>query len=254
MEVPEYSPYQRADMDPRGPYVPPQTIRDMSDEQFGYTFDKDLRKANPYQAMRKGFNPFNPPSLTDNVANWVGEMGNKGIRGIGNVAQSGALGAGAMGIGLGGLGGYGIYKWLTRNKADSDTKKQVAGVVGPTASAILGAALLGGAALSANSYRTKNASSGDLVGQIQRSNLSHKEKQDLINGVRKLSNEEKDRLSRSTRGIVGAALGAAVARYLRSKGLLPMIVGGMIGGALGWSSFSTPKRPTTPFYIPKYGS
>jgi hypothetical protein len=245
MQVPSYNPERRKELYRFSHETPDYVADGMSDEQFGFTYDPELRKQDPYGAMTKRFNPFNPKGvpelLSDKAAQWSASGADK----IGNMAQSGNLGALAVGGGAGALGGLGLYHWLKKRKSD-DLKGEIAqkgaSKMGPLLSAGLGAALLGGAALSARSYHKKYASTDDLVRAIQTSSLSSEEKRRLVNGVRQLSPIEQKSLSFSTRGAVGAALGAIVARYLRSKGLLPVIMGSIIGGAVGHFSKTTPKR------------
>ena len=125
---------------------------------------------------------------------------------VGNSLWAG-LGAGALAA----LAGYGVSKYV---RPESDFQK-IASV-------------------------TKRSSVADVVSALQRDyTLSFQEKADLVRAVSKLSAAEQQRLSMQISPLSGAAIGAAVAKFIFGRGALGTMMGGLLGGGLT-SLFSGP--------------
>jgi hypothetical protein len=82
---------------------------------------------------------------------------------------------------------------------------------------------------------TKQAfADGDLLSLVsQNFHISEPDKRMYLAAASRLRDREKDELSRLLRVAAGATAGALIARYLRGKGLLNTLAGGMIGAFVG---------------------
>lgn len=82
---------------------------------------------------------------------------------------------------------------------------------------------------------TKQAfAAADLLSLVsQNFSIPDQDKTMFLVAIRRLQDREKDELSRLLRVTAGAAAGALIARYLRGKGLLNTLAGGMIGAFVG---------------------
>lgn len=119
---------------------------------------------------------------------------------------------------------------------------------------------MGGAALGtgatylaqrSHNLREKNASAmgGIMMLLDQDRQLSESQRQAIIHALNRLSHTEKQEMSTLMRMGIGAGAGAIAIRYLKGKGLMPALIGGMLGALVGGSTgpsmnFNAFGRPT----------
>jgi hypothetical protein len=241
----QYTPQMRSQMVGQTD-IPPDVYNSLTDKQFAATFDRNYQQANPYSAARDSYDRFdaNKNSWGTKIGDMVRPQFGNMLRGFDTTMDSGYAKPIALGAGVGLIGGALLNQYLKSKQYSNNSLAAYAGNKaeegGNWKAGLLGA-LVGGGALAYNHYQrnqmTKSGSAYDLIRDIERNgSLSITEKQALIAGVRRLSNSEANSLSRGVSGLIGAALGAAVGRFLSAKGLLMPLAGAIIGGVVGYNS------------------
>lgn len=211
-----------------GPEASRATIQpDMYDSTFGdKRFNLEEAAANQY-GLREA-----PKTYATMARDWLVRQGRSGLnyglssqgRTAGSVGLLGALAGGAAGfMGEDGSAGKGLLYAL------------LAGTAGAGLTAT-------GQNWNANRERnraqagvTKQAFAAlDLLSLVsQNFAISDPDRLMFLAAIRRLQDREQDELSRLLRVTSGAAAGALIARYLRGKGLLNTLAGGMIGAFVG---------------------
>ena len=211
-----------------GPEASRTTIQpDMYDATFG-----DKRFDLPSAADQQYGIPGPPKTLTSMAHDWLVDKGRQGLqygtssqgRAAGTVGLLGALAGGVAGFaGEGGSLGKGLLYALLAGTAG----------VGLTAA---------GQNLNANRERNREQVSlskkafadSDLMSLLsQNFSIPEQDKRIYLAAAARLQSREKDELARLLRVTAGAAAGAMIARYLRGKGLLNAVMGGMLGAFVG---------------------
>jgi len=206
----------------------------LSQEQYKQTFDTDYRRRHPIESLRGMYNGQEPTNLRDTITGGIGRSLRR-FYDWGTSDGGKAVGtAGLLSALAGGIGGF----MLGRRNGESGVRK-----------ALIAALLAGGlgAAASAYSQRRNNARQRWLDKQASASpvtaalihalesdpSLSQLERARLLRAMANLGQRERDDLYRSMRTAFGAGAGVLVARFLGSRGLLPMVAGGVIGAIVG---------------------
>lgn len=221
--------------DPRaalGTFGPEKSRTTVTPEVYDSTFGKDRFDLARSAETAYGV-PRQSPTLTSMAHDWIVDKGRRGLnyglssegRAAGTVGLLSALAGGlAGGVGENGSLGRGLLYAL-----------------------LAGGAGVGATALSQNLHknreanRTKAASvtksafaDTDLLSLLATNTfIPENDKRMFIAAFARLQAREKDELARLLRVTAGATAGAMIARYLRGKGLLPMVVGGMLGAFVG---------------------
>lgn len=171
--------------------------------------------------------PQTPSNLVAKAHDWIVDKTRKGIH-YGTSSQGKAVGTvGLLGALAGGLSGS-------------------LGEEGSLKKGLLYALLAGGAsagvtALGQNFHNNREArlqksafASSDLLSLVAaNAYIPEMDKRQYLALFQRLQQREKDELAQLLRVTSGFAAGALIARYLRGKGLLTTIVGGMIGALAG---------------------
>lgn len=213
-------------------------------DQYKLTFDPNYRLANLGRIAKDSYGiPRYPTSAASEFNEWLGGKLRNGLDwGLSTegrtVGTSGVLAALA-----GGVGGT----LLAQRSGDEH----------PIRKGLLMALLAGttGAGMSAflqdrNNRREsilaqKSAAVSDEAAYLRsvilgESKLGASEKASVLKGLAKMNDDERDELAERARKLFGFGAGMYIARVLFSKGLIPPIVGGIIGAAL-LSSSNKPK-------------
>lgn len=182
-------------------------------------------------------NQYGLPGPTKNLAtmarDWIVDKGRKGLhygtssqgRAAGSVGLLSALAGGATGfLGEDGSAGKGLLYALLAGTAgagltaagqnlNSNREVNREKATGLTKAAFADVDLF--SLLSSNTY------------------IPEQDKRMFLAAIARLQNREKDELARLLRVVAGATAGAMIARYLRGKGLLNTLAGGMLGAFVG---------------------
>lgn len=211
-----------------GPAASRTTIQpDMYDSTFG---DKRFNLAEA--AENQHGLPGPQKTFTTMAHDWLVDKGRQGLnygtssqgKAVGTVGLLSALAGGAAGfVGEDGSAGKGLLYAL------------LAGTAG---------AGLTAAGQNLNANRERNREQVDLTKKAfadldlmsilsQNFSIPEQDKRIYLAAVARLQSREKDELARLLRVTAGAAAGAMIARYLRGKGLLNTVMGGMMGAFVG---------------------
>lgn len=212
-----------------GPEMSRKTI---SMDQYRKTFDESYRDANLEESLSGQY-----ASPIARQTNWQTDIRDriaKSVRGgleWGTTTQGRAVGTSAL---LAGLLGAGVGAWSATRQGESPWGK---GALYALLSGALGA---GGTALlqHQNNKREAFLKSASLIEDVvaqalaREHGLSGHEKAMLIRAASELRERDAEQLSQLLRGAAGAGVGVMIVKFLKLKGLLPMIAGGIIGAAL----------------------
>ena len=213
----------------------------VSQEQYKQTFDKDYRRRNFNASMKGQYAPAErrPTSTSDNLTDWIAGKLNSGIewgtssRGK-TVATAGllsALAGGAAGAYMGHRGG-----------AVSVTKSLMAALLAGAAGA--GATAYGQNKMDRRSaYLSKQASDVDFIIRAITMDpyMSPAERAACLRAAALMSSIQREDLARMLSTATGAGVGAIVLRFMRGKGLIPTMVGGILGAVAGYFAGPGPK-------------
>lgn len=202
-------------------------------ETYDYTFGD--KRYNLPEAADKQYGLGTPrPTMASSVKNWIADVGRKGVdyglsspaHAMGAAGLLSALAGGTFGmLGEDGSLGRGLLYAL------------LAGGAGAGAVAI-------GQDLNANRERRREEAMAqlnksafadtDLLSLLASTpSITDADRQRFIDAAAQLSAAEKIELSRLLRTVSGAAVGVLITRYLVGKGLLPSVLGGMLGAFVG---------------------
>jgi hypothetical protein len=220
---------------------PEESRQTMSQEQYKQTFDRDYRSRNFDASMRGQYAPLDrrPSNRSDQLTSWIADKLNSGIswgtssRGK-SVATAGllsALAGGATGAYLGHRGG-GV----------SVSKSLMAALLAGAAGA--GATAYGQNQMDRRSaYMAKQASDVDFIVRAITMDpyMSPAERAACLRAAALMSSIQRDELARMLSTATGAGVGAIVLRFMRGKGLIPTMVGGILGAVAGYVAGPGPK-------------
>jgi len=213
-------------------------------EQYRMTFDSDYRMANLGKSMegQYGVRRF-PTNLSEETSKFIGQK-LRGALDWGTSSQGKTTGtAGLLAALAGGVGGT----LMAQRSGDENPIKKgliMALLAGTTGAGLTALAqdrtnrrneMAKFAAVSDETAYLRSAVLGD-------SRLSANEKADILRGLVRMRDEDRDDLADKSRKLFGFSAGMYIARVLFSKGLIPSIIGGIIGAsALSSSKSSSPK-------------
>jgi hypothetical protein len=220
---------------------PEQSRQTLTQKQYKQTFDLDYRHGNFAESMAEQYAPLQrgPKSVGDQLNGWISDKISGAIgwgtssRGK-SVASAGllsALAGGAAGLYMGHRGG-------DMSVSKSLAAALLAGTLGAGVSAYSQAA-----GDRRRAYMAKQASDVDyIIRAIERDPyMSSHERAACLRAAAVMSSVQRDNLSRMMRTATGAGVGAIVLRFLRGNGLIPTMVGGIIGALAGYASGPGPK-------------
>lgn len=237
-EVPTYNPAERADLSDRIS-VPRHLVDGARDRSLASTFDQSYIKANPYDAAVDRFQPYNSSPLRM-VQGFMRDRGIDpagSIRNMGQNPYTAAIAPSLVGAGLGAALKY----FSNRRTGDSG------GYVLPS---LLGAGAAGLLGYGVNKYMNqpkfvqpngvrKFAFFSDPAEEfirrtvMQSTDIAFSEKQMVANALPSMSSRDKEDLRQKLLTYSGAGLGMVIVKFMGSKGLLPLAIGGILGGLAG---------------------
>lgn len=205
-------------------------------EQYKLTFDPKHRLANLAQASRDAYGlPRYPTNAAMEFNDWLGKKLRKGLDwGLSTEGRT----AGTSGVLAALAGGVGGTLLAQRAGEESPIKK------GLLMALLAGATGVGMSAFmqDRNNRREsmlaqKSASISDEAAYLRsvilgESKLGSSEKASVLKGLAKMDEDERNELAERARKLFGFGAGMYIARVLFSKGLIPPLVGGIIGAAL----------------------
>lgn len=208
----------------------------ITNEQYKLTFDPKYRLTNLGQASRDAYGlPRYPTNAAREFNDWLGGKLRKGLDwGLSTEGRTAGT-SGVLAALAGGVGGTLLA--------------QRAGDEHPIRKGLLMALLAGatGAGMSTfmqdrNNRREsmlaqKRAAVSDEAAYLRsvilgEDKLGASEKASVLKGLAKMDDDERDELAERSRKLFGFGAGMYIARVLFSKGLIPALVGGIIGAAL----------------------
>ena len=218
----------------------------MTPDEYKLSFDPAYRMMHLQEAANSGYAPLQriPKTPTrqwnDSIASGIGKALDWG-----GSSQGKAVGtAGLLSALAGGVGGY---LW--------GPSKQEGG--SPIKRALLAALLAGGVGAAGTAWAqnkhnrreawlSKQASTDwtPLVIQLLNNDpsINYGQRALILRALASARSSDQEDLYRLLRTATGAGIGALAVRFLGSKGLLPMIAGGILGGALGYGYDAGPSR------------
>lgn len=215
-----------------GTFGPEASRKTVDAATFDKTFDPRTRSRSLEAAVNGQYTGRESTNLSKTIADWI-RNAVKGGWNYGTSSQGKAMGT--MGV-LGGLAGagYGAYKAL----GDPDASIPKTGLL---YGLLAGGVAAGGTALgqylhnSRESQLTKQASTANDIAMAVAADpaISYTQREAIIRGLSQLGNPELTELGNLLRMGIGASIGSLVMRYLKGKGLLPTIVGGIVGAIAG---------------------
>ena len=220
---------------------PDESRQKISQEQYKQTFDRDHRRSNFHESMVKQYAPLQrkPSTGNDGITNWIADKALGGFewgtssRGK-SVATAGLLSA---------LAGGAAGAFLTHQGGDMSVSKSL------LAALLAGTAGAGAVAYSHNkqdrrqAYLSKQASDVDMIIRAITMDpyMSPSERAACLRAAAVMENNQRDDLARMLSTATGAGVGAIVLRFLRGKGLIPTMVGGILGAVAGYAAGPGPK-------------
>ena len=214
----------------------------LTPEQYKNTFDEQHRLGNFTEAMNNQYTLRTPKTPGRRMNDWIG--GNlRGAYDWGTSTQGKGVGTAGLLAALG--GGLGGYLW------GNYTGK------GKIRKALLGALLAGGvgagvAALSQGRHNRREAYLGKrasvevssvLIRALENDvTLGRMERAMLLRQLAQVPAHQRSDMYRLMRTTIGAGAGMLVMRFLKAKGLLPMMAGAILGGIVGSVRDPGPQR------------
>jgi hypothetical protein len=209
----------------------------LSGDQHAETFDPAHRLMNFGKSMRNQYAPLERNPLVDRARRTNESIAGALRKAIDFGFSDSGKAVGSVGL-LSALGG-GAGSYLLGRKFGYD--------VSP-GQALLAALLVGGMGAAGTAwgqskhqrrenYLRKTASTGVTAALIRSvendSTLSNQEKFMVLRALSRASDNDREQLNRFLRTSTGAGAGVIIARFLGAKGLLPLLVGGIVGGMIG---------------------
>lgn len=225
--------------------APSQSRVTMTPEEYKLSFDPAHRMTRLDEAASTGYAPMHrrPETESRKLNNMIGKGVNSAL-GWGTSSQGKAVGtAGLLAALAGGVGGY---MW-GRDRDESPIRR-----------ALLMALLAGGVGAAGTAwaqnkhnrreaYLSKNAASMDItqaiISMLNRDpSLNSGQRALIFRALINTGPSEREDLYRLLSTVAGGGVGILALRFLGAKGLLPMLAGGILGGAIGNSFGSSPRR------------
>jgi len=215
----------------------------LSEEQYKQTFDPQHRRSNFTESMNNQYALRHPKSFGQQVNEWIAGKA-KGAYNWGTSSQGKGVGTAALLSALaGGAGG-----WLWGNYTGSGRGRKALLL------ALLGG--VGGAGLTALAQNRHNRREAYLMGKqastfvdgaLIRSlhndpTISDYERSIILRSLARVPDHQRDELYRLMRTSIGAGAGMLIMRFLKAKGLLPMMAGAILGGVIGYPGSPKPAR------------
>ncbi len=220
---------------------PEDSRQKLSQEQYKQTFDQDYRRKNFNASMNGQYAPLDkrPSNTSEQLTGWIADKLSGGwdwgtsSRGK-SVATAGLLSALAGGA----AGAYMGY----RGGEPSVSKSLLAALLAGTAGA-------GITAYSHNqqdrrdAYLAKQASDVDTIIRAITMDpyMSQAERAACLRAAAVMSSIQRDDLARMLSTATGAGVGALILRFMRGTGLIPTLVGGIMGALVGYAAAPGPK-------------
>lgn len=211
--------------------------RSMPLDQYKKTFDSNYRNHNFEDSIvgQYGGSGSTPTTFSSQLQDWIAQKARKGFD-WGTSSQGKAVGT--VGL-LSAIAGGGIG-------ALSAARSGEGGILSRGA---LYALLAGGAGAAGTvvaqkqhnlreSTLRKSASAEETLARAVMSDpsVSSSDRAEALRAISRMSDDQTDELSTLVRMLGGAAVGVAIVRFLRAKGLMSAAAGGIIGALLGASS------------------
>jgi hypothetical protein len=222
-----------------GTFGPSDSRRKIDATTFDKTFNPRARSRDLEGAVNGQYTGHESANLSQTIADWIRKTVRSGWD-YGTSSQGKALGT--MGV-LGGIAGagYGAFKALDDPEASIPKTGLLYGL-------LAGGVAAGGTALgqylhnSRERQLTKQASVADDIAMAVSADpaISYTQREAIIRGLSQLGNSELTELGNLLRMGIGASVGSLVMRYLKGKGLLPTIVGGIVGAIAGRATAAGP--------------
>lgn len=224
--------------------APSQSRVTMTPEEYKLSFDPVHRMTHLEEAATNGYAPLNRRPKTE--ARRFNDAIAKGIGGAydwGTSSQGKAVGtAGLLAALAGGVGGY---MW-GRETGESPIRKAL------MLALLAGGVGAAGTAWAQNKHNrreawlSKNATTDVtplIISMLNRDpSINSGQRALLFRAIINAGDYEREELYRLLRTTAGAGVGILAMRFLGAKGLLPMLAGGILGGALGNSYDPSPQR------------
>lgn len=215
---------------------PEQSRQKLTQEQYKQTFDRDYRHSNFEESMAGQYAPMqrSPKSTSEQLSGWISGKISDTIGWGASTRGKSVASAGLLSALAGGVAGA----YLGHRSGDMSVSKSLA-------AALLAGTL--GAGVSAYSqaagdrrhaYLSKQASDVDfIIRAIERDPyMSPQERAACLRAAAVMSSIQRDDLARMMRTATGAGVGALVLRFLRGNGLIPTMVGGILGALAGYAT------------------
>lgn len=204
-------------------------------EQYKQTFDPAYRNLNFEDSMLGQYGNSKPTNLSSQIRDWTTQKLKDGLD-WGVSSQGKAVGTAGL---LSALVGGGIGAVTAARSGESGALSR-----GALYALLAGSVGAGGVALAQNfnnkreKVRTKSASVED---DLVRAVMSDRQMDDItrsqaLRAIYALPKNQASELSTLVRMMGGAAAGVVIVRFLKAKGLMSSIAGGIIGALLGAAS------------------
>jgi hypothetical protein len=212
--------------------------------QYQQTFDPQYRRFNFAESMREQYAQRRPRSRGEAINDWIVSA----LRSGSNWATSDQGKTVATAGLLSALAGAGAGVWLGERTGGDKLSTGallalLAGGVGAGATALGQRNFAARERAMAKTASAYGSSSVDVIIDAVRSDrsLSPGDQARLLRIVATISSRQRDSLANELRTYAGAAAGAVIAGFLRSKGLLPMLAGGIVGALIGRATGNSPR-------------
>ena len=222
----------------------------ISPEQYKQTFDPSYRLTHLNDAVTNqyGLDRF-PTNSAQQFNNWVGGKLREGLEWGTSTKGRSAGTAGLLAAIAGGIGGT-----VLARRADSEHPYRN-GVLSAILAGALGtgtSALLQARGDARENYLNKTAGISEETAYLRSvilgdSKMSPTEKAEVLRALGKMQDKDRDELADRARSLFGFGAGMYIARALFSKGLIPSIIGGILGASAMSSSFKNHKPKTNPW-------
>lgn len=213
-------------------------------DQYKKTFDRAHRLANFQDSMTGQYALRRPKSRGDAINDWVADALRSGLR-WGTSDQGKTVATAGL---ISALAGAGVGAWMGQRFGRGKLS------TGALMALLAGTAGAGLTAYGQHNFRAreralqaKTASYNDNSTEVIISaitsdrNLNSADQAQLLRVVASISSPQRDALANTLRSAIGAGAGMLVVQFLKSRGLLPLMAGGIIGALLGRATGNMPR-------------
>ncbi len=220
---------------------------------YDATFDRAYRERNPYLSGRNRLNADYSVNrdATDSMGYSLGQAINRGIHSAYSTDGKALLtnGLGGAALGVGGIAALNALRSAQGKEKLGWKSRLLAALAGVGAGTALTMQMRGGSPQRTTLNRMEKGASWPQVPLEQMrqdimartAQLDYETRNNVRGALGRLSPDDLGSLHRLVTTAFGAAAGAIVTRWLMGKGLLPLVIGGTIGGLLG-HRFGGPPR------------